>query len=77
MAHFRLLYDLMTYGLGMTDGDAIKLGEVGGEDLVIYVGDVTDNTDSGYAPGSIALDTSDGALAICDSDGKWQLLAEA
>ena len=78
----RLLTDLTVNGLGLNPGttaneggDFIILGtNSSGEQIVIYVGNVTDGSASGFAPGSIALDTTDGLLMVADSDGKWQVV---
>lgn len=70
-----------TYGIDMGTaaiGTAhVKLAEAGGNDVVITVGNFTDAAASGFAPGSIGLDTTDGALFVADSSGNWQILAEA
>jgi len=67
-----------TYGLdwsGAAIGTAdIKLGETSGEDVVITKGNFTDAADSGFAPGSLGLDTTDGLLFVTDSAGKWQVV---
>lgn len=63
---------------GATVGTAhVRFGKTGAEDVVIAVGDFTDGADSGFAPGSIGMDTSDGLLFYCDSSGLWQAIAAA
>jgi len=44
---------------------------------VIATGNFTDGADSGFAPGSIGLDTTDGKAFVSDSSGLWQELALA
>lgn len=80
----RLRYDLLIKGLGMKDGDAIKLGVVGTADLIIYVAGnasypLVDGAAATYGPdaktpalGSIAFDTTNGLLFTCDSSSLWQ-----
>ena len=67
------IYGLDLYDTAQTWKTApIRLGKVSTEDIVITVGDFTDNADSGFAPGSLGLDTSDGLLFVTDSSGNWQ-----
>lgn len=56
---------------------AIRFGMTGSEDIVIDVGNFADGADSGFAPGSLGLDTTDGLLFISDSSGLWQQVALA
>jgi len=67
------------YGLDMYDANAatyntapIRFGKTATEDIVIVTGNFADGADSGFAPGSIGLDTTDGLLFQCDSAGLWQ-----
>lgn len=53
----------------------IRIGVVGGEDVVITYGNFTDGADSGFAPGSIGLD-SDGVIMTTDSGGLWQTVTQ-
>jgi hypothetical protein len=71
------------YGLDVYDANAktwntapIRLGYAGSEDVVITYGDFTDGADSGFAPGSIGLD-SDGVLMVVDSGGLWQTVTHS
>ncbi len=75
-----------TYGLDLYDAQStvktwdtapIRLGKTGAEDVVIVTGNFVDGADSGFAPGSIGLDTTDGLLMYCDSAGLWQTVAAA
>lgn len=52
----------------------IRFGKTGSEDIVIATGDFTDGADSGFAPGSIGLDTANGHLFVSDSSGLWQVV---
>lgn len=76
----RLNYDMTKQGLDINDGGAdlkntaMKLGTEGSEDVVIFVGDITANADSGFAPGSIGLDTADGLLYVSNSSGEWKVV---
>lgn len=75
MARYRLQYDLTKIGMLLDlAGDAIILGHntTTNEDLVIAMGNFADAADSGYAPGSIGLDTTDGLLFVSDTNGVWQ-----
>lgn len=67
------------YGFDVYDANAktwntapIRLGLTGAEDIVIITGDFTDGADSGFAPGSIGLDTTNGLLFVSDNAGLWQ-----
>jgi hypothetical protein len=55
----------------------LRFGKTSAEDIVLAVGDFTDGADSGFAPGSIGLDTTNGLLFYCDSSGLWQQVAAA
>lgn len=70
------------YGLDMYDANGetvetaqIRFGKTGSEDVVIVKGNFVDGADSGFAPGSIGMDTTDGLLFSCDSGGLWQQMA--
>lgn len=72
------------YILDMYDASAavysiapIRFGKTGSEDIVLAVGDFADGVDSGFAPGSIGLDTANGLLFYCDTNGVWQQIAAA
>ncbi len=70
-------YFLDCYGASAPVVAAIRLGQTSGEDIVITFGEFTDGADSGFAPGSIGLDTTNGLLFYCDSAGLWQQIAAA
>lgn len=68
-----------SYGLDMYDAAGqtvnvaeLRFGKNGSEDIVLVTGNFADGADSGLAPGSLGLDTTDGLLFICDSGGLWQ-----
>lgn len=65
-------YWLDCYGATAATVAPIRLGQTGGEDIVIAMGDFADGADSGFAPGSIGLDTTNGLLFVTDSAGLWQ-----
>jgi hypothetical protein len=71
----RLVVDGELTVTGSAEVVLLKFGEVSGEDVVIATGNFVDGADSGYAPGSIGMDTTDGALFVSDSAGLWQQLA--
>lgn len=70
-----------TYGLDFYDAQStaktwniapIRIGRTGAEDVVIVAGNYVDGVDSGFAPGSVGLDTTDGLLFVTDDAGLWQ-----
>lgn len=65
-------YWMDCYGATAATVAPIRLGKTSTEDIVIAMGDFTDGADSGFAPGSIGLDTTNGLLFVCDSSGLWQ-----
>lgn len=73
------------FGLDMYDANAtvwntapIRLGKDGsGNDIVIYVGDLSDAAASGFGKGSVGMDSTDGELFVADSSGDWQKIALA
>lgn len=71
----RLRYDLTILGLGFADGDFIKLGETSDGDIVIIRQDGLSDTDASiYAPGSIAIDTTNGKIFVTDGSDAWQIV---
>ena len=62
---------------GTVNTAEVRFGKTGSEDIVIVTGNFADGADSGLAPGSVGLDTTDGLLFICDSAGLWQQVALA
>ncbi len=77
MALLRLLYDLLQLGLKLEDGQYIKLGTFNSLELVIYVGELSDGAASGFSPGSLALDPTNGLVYYADSSAVWQSIAAA
>ena len=72
-----------TYGMDFYDAQSaaktwnlaqIRMGKTAAEDVVIVSGNFVDGADSGFAPGSIGLDTTDGLLFVTDSSGLWQVV---
>lgn len=72
-----------TYGLDFYDAQStaktwdiapIRIGKTATEDIVIVSGNFVDGADSGFAPGSVGLDTTDGLLFVTDSAGLWQVV---
>jgi len=70
-----------TYGMDFYDTQSaaktwniaqLRLGKTAAEDVVIVTGNFVDGADSGFAPGSLGLDTTDGLLFMTDSSGLWQ-----
>jgi hypothetical protein len=55
----------------------IRIGKTDSEDIVITSGNFADGADSGFAPGSIGLDTTDGLVFYTDSAGLWQQIGAA
>jgi hypothetical protein len=64
-------YILDAYGATISTA-AIRFGKTSTEDIVIVTGDFADAGDSGFAPGSIGLDTTNGLLFVSDTNGVWQ-----
>jgi len=64
-------YILDCYGATISTA-AIRFGKTLTEDIVIVTGDFTDGADSGFAPGSLGLDTTNGLLFVSDTNGVWQ-----
>jgi hypothetical protein len=69
-------YILDAYGATISTA-AIRFGKTASEDIVIAHGDFADGVDSGFAPGSIGLDTTNGLLFYSDTNGVWQQVAAA
>jgi len=65
-------YLLDAYGATAPTVALMRFGQTTGEDIVIAMGDFTDAADSGFAPGSLGMDTTNGLLFVSDSAGLWQ-----
>lgn len=70
-ANIGFSYILDAYGATVQTAH-IRFGKTSTEDIVIVTGDFADAGDSGFAPGSIGLDTTNGLLFVSDTNGVWQ-----
>ncbi len=84
MARRRLQYDLQSLGLNFSNGDVVvKVGDNTDSAgliaplVIIWTNGISDGDDSfTYAPGSLAIDATNGSLFVTDATAlasrKWQ-----